>query len=80
MSYNASRSVTSSLHAYPEKVAAARCGWSYATIRRRRYDGSGPPYFQIGGSGKRVVYPVDALEAWIIANLRNGKSTDGCDK
>ena len=54
-----------------EQAAAGRCGWSYPTIRRHRFDGSGPPYFQVGGRGKRIVYPSNELEAWISANLKN---------
>ena len=62
--------------ALTENRAAEKCGWSYATIRRRRADGSGPPYIQVGGKGKRVVYPTKELDAWIAYNLRNGKRDD----
>ncbi len=72
MSQPEKRSAISTAHAVSEKRAADYCGWSYATIRRHRDRQSGPPYFQAGGKGKRVVYPLDALKAWIVANLCSG--------
>ncbi len=74
MSQTQKRSAISTAHAVSEKRAADHCGWSYATIRRHRDLHSGPPYFQVGGKGKRVVYPLEALKAWIVENLSNGKS------
>lgn len=80
MSQAQKRSAISSAHAVSEKRAADHCGWSYSTIRRHRHSQSGPPYFQVGGKGKRVVYPLDALNAWIAANLRNSNKHENGKK
>jgi hypothetical protein len=44
-----------------KKELAARSGLSEATIQRYK-DGGRIPFFQPGGKGGRVVFPIDAIE------------------
>jgi predicted DNA-binding transcriptional regulator AlpA len=64
--------VTSSLNAVlrtPE--AAAYCGSSASTFEKLRLNGGGPIYSKIG---RRVVYRIEDLDAWLAANRRRSTS------
>lgn len=51
--------------------AAAYCGSSASTFEKLRLTGGGPVYSKIG---RRVVYRVDDLDAWLAANRRRSTS------
>jgi predicted DNA-binding transcriptional regulator AlpA len=54
--------------------AAAYCGSSASTFEKLRLTGGGPVYSKIG---RRVVYRVDDLDAWLAANRRRSTSDTG---
>lgn len=54
--------------------AAAYCGSSASTFEKLRLRGGGPIYSKIG---RRVVYRVEDLDAWLAANRRRSTSDDG---
>ena len=45
--------------------AASRLGLSVSTLAKLRLSGAGPAYSKLG---RRVVYRLEDLEAWIVAN------------
>lgn len=51
--------------------AAQRIGFAAGTLEKMRVRGDGPPYLRL--SPRRVVYAVDALDAW--ARSHEFKST-----
>ena len=51
--------------------AAAYCGSSASTFEKLRLTGGGPVYSKIG---RRVVYRVEDLDAWLTANQRRTTS------
>jgi len=51
--------------------AAAYCGSSASTFEKLRLTGGGPVYSKIG---RRVVYRVEDLDAWLAANRRRSTS------
>jgi predicted DNA-binding transcriptional regulator AlpA len=54
--------------------AAEYCGSSASTFEKLRLTGGGPVYSKIG---RRVVYRVDDLDAWLAANQRRSTSDTG---
>lgn len=54
--------------------AAAYCGSSASTFEKLRLYGGGPIYSKIG---RRVVYRVEDLDAWLAANTRRSTSDVG---
>lgn len=54
--------------------AAAYCGSCASTFEKLRLYGGGPPYSKLG---RRVVYNVDDLDAWLAANKRRSTSDQG---
>lgn len=54
--------------------AAAYCGSSASTFEKLRLNGGGPIYSKIG---RRVVYRVEDLDAWLNANRRRSTSDSG---
>jgi hypothetical protein len=56
------------LHTDP---AAQYCGSSASTFEKLRLTGGGPLYCKIG---RRVVYAVADLDAWLLANQRRSTS------
>jgi predicted DNA-binding transcriptional regulator AlpA len=51
--------------------AAAYCGSSASTFEKLRLTGRGPVYSKIG---RRVVYRVEDLDAWLASNRRRSTS------
>lgn len=51
--------------------AAAYCGSSASTFEKLRLTGGGPVYAKLG---RRVVYRVEDLDAWLAANRRRSTS------
>jgi hypothetical protein len=51
--------------------AAAYCCSAASTFEKLRLSGAGPAYSKIG---KRVVYRVEDLDAWLAANRRRSTS------
>ncbi len=51
--------------------AAEYCGSSASTFEKLRLTGGGPAYSKIG---RRVVYCVEDLDAWLAANKRRSTS------
>lgn len=51
--------------------AAEYCGSSASTFEKLRLTGGGPVYSKIG---RRVVYRVEDLDAWLAANRRRSTS------
>lgn len=51
--------------------AAKYCGSSASTFEKLRLTGGGPVYSKIG---RRVVYRVEDLDAWLAANRRRSTS------
>lgn len=49
----------------PSPEAARHIGLKPHTLRVWRMAGRGPAYVRLGGPRGRVVYEVDALEAWL---------------
>ena len=54
--------------------AATYCGSSASTFEKLRLTGGGPIYSKIG---RRVVYRIDDLDAWLAANRRRSTSDMG---
>ena len=54
--------------------AALRLGLSPRTLEKHRCYGTGPAFHKLGG---RVVYSVEALEAWVAMGLRRSTSDPG---
>ncbi len=54
--------------------AAAYCGSSASTFEKLRLKGGGPVYSKIG---RRVVYRVEDLDAWLAENRRRSTSDTG---
>ena len=54
--------------------AAAYCGSSASTFEKLRLRGGGPVYCKIG---RRVVYRVEDLDAWLAENRRRSTSDTG---
>lgn len=54
--------------------AAKYCGSSASTFEKLRLTGGGPVYSKIG---RRVVYRVEDLDAWLDANRRRSTSDAG---
>lgn len=54
--------------------AAAYCGSSPSTFEKLRLTGGGPVYSKIG---RRVVYRVVDLDAWLASNRRRSTSDPG---
>jgi predicted DNA-binding transcriptional regulator AlpA len=52
-------------------AAAEYCGSSSSTFEKLRLTGGGPLYSKIG---RRVVYAVADLDAWLLANQRRSTS------
>jgi predicted DNA-binding transcriptional regulator AlpA len=57
--------------------AATYCGSSASTFEKLRLTGGGPVYSKLG---RRVVYRVEDLDAWLAANRRRSTSDQGTDK
>lgn len=55
-------------HAVDVFGASQRTGLSVRTLRYRRGVGQGPPSYRLG---KRVMYDVSALDAWVKAEKTN---------
>lgn len=57
---------------------------SVGTLANLRVAGGGPLFFKEGNArGSRILYPVDALDAWaahILGGLRSSTSDTGTDK
>ena len=53
--------------------AAAYCGSSASTFEKLRLTGGGPVYSKLG---RRVVYRVEDLDAWLEAHRRRSTSQD----
>lgn len=58
----------------PEAEAARHYGVSPRTLRRRRAEGTGPPYFRFG---RRVFYSRADLRAWAAARRFRNTSEEG---
>jgi predicted DNA-binding transcriptional regulator AlpA len=58
------------------KEAAEYCQSSKSTFEKLRLTGGGPVYSKIG---RRVVYRVEDLDAWLDENRRRSTSDDGSD-
>jgi molybdenum cofactor biosynthesis enzyme MoaA len=58
----------------PTAPAAEYCGSAASTFEKLRLTGGGPLYSKIG---RRVVYAVADLDAWLIANRRRSTSDRG---
>jgi hypothetical protein len=54
--------------------AAEHCGSTASTFEKLRLKGGGPVYSKIG---RRVVYRVEDLDAWLAANRRRSTSDPG---
>jgi predicted DNA-binding transcriptional regulator AlpA len=54
--------------------AAEYCGSSSSTFEKLRLTGGGPVYSKLG---RRVVYRVEDLDAWLAANRRRSTSDAG---
>ena len=54
--------------------AANHCGSSASTFEKLRLTGGGPVYSKIG---RRVVYRVEDLDAWLHSNKRRSTSDKG---
>jgi predicted DNA-binding transcriptional regulator AlpA len=54
--------------------AAAYCGSCASTFEKLRLYGGGPLYSKLG---RRVVYNVEDLDAWLAANKRRSTSDQG---
>ena len=56
------------------EAAAAYCGSSASTFEKLRLTGGGPIYSKIG---RRVVYRVEDLDAWLSSKRRKSTSDPG---
>ena len=54
--------------------AAKRVGLSHRTLEKHRCYGTGPAFHKLGG---RVVYSIEALDAWVALGLRRSTSDPG---
>lgn len=54
--------------------AAAYCGSSSSTLEKLRLHGGGPVFSKLG---RRVVYRIEDLDAWLAANRRRSTSDAG---
>lgn len=54
--------------------AADYCGSSASTFEKLRLTGGGPPYLKVG---RRVVYDVRDLDAWLASKKRRSTSDPG---
>ena len=54
--------------------AAIHLGLSARTLEKHRCYGTGPAFHKLGG---RVVYSIEALEAWVALGLRRSTSDPG---
>jgi len=54
--------------------AARRLGLSPRTLEKHRCYGTGPAFHKLGG---RVVYSVEAIDAWVALGLRRSTSDPG---
>jgi hypothetical protein len=54
--------------------AALRLGLSPRTLEKHRCYGTGPAFHKLGG---RVVYSIEALDAWVALGLRRSTSDPG---
>lgn len=54
--------------------AAVRLGLSPRTLEKHRCYGTGPAFHKLGG---RVVYSIEALDAWAACGLRRSTSDPG---
>lgn len=57
---------------FPEQLSS-RIGISVQTLARWRCEGRGPGYVKIG---KRVAYPVDAVDKWLGSCTRQSPNDD----
>ena len=57
--------------AMPTREAAEYCGSAASTFEKLRLTGGGPIYSKLG---KRVVYRIEDLDAWLNANRRRSTS------
>jgi hypothetical protein len=55
----------------PQGSAARCCGVSPRTLEKWRVSGDGPPFYKVG---KKVVYDVDELNAWMASRRRRNTS------
>ena len=58
----------------PVSEAARFVGLSKSTLDKLRISGGGPTYLQLG---RRVLYDVADLEAWLTSKRRSSTSDDG---
>ncbi len=58
----------------PVSEAARLIGLSKSTLDKLRISGGGPTYLQLG---RRVLYDVADLEAWLISKRRSSTSDNG---
>lgn len=56
------------------REAATYIGSSASTLEKLRLTGGGPPFAKIG---RRVVYRIEDLDAWLAANRRRSTSDTG---
>lgn len=57
--------------------AATYCGSSASTFEKLRVFGGGPAYLKIG---RRVVYALEDLDAWLATKRRSSTSDAGADR
>jgi predicted DNA-binding transcriptional regulator AlpA len=55
-------------------AAAAYCGSSASTFEKLRLTGGGPAFIKLG---RRVVYRIEDLDAWLAENRRRSTSDTG---
>jgi hypothetical protein len=58
----------------PEQVAELLPGVTKNTLAMWRYERKGPNYYKLG---RKVVYALDELEAWIVASAGGRERGDG---
>jgi predicted DNA-binding transcriptional regulator AlpA len=71
-----SQSHTPTTKAFSTSEAAQYCGSSASTFEKLRLTGGGPVYSKLG---RRVVYRIEDLDAWLAANRRRSTSDQGTD-
>lgn len=64
------------VHLLPKEVAK-RLRTSKRTLERLRANGEGPPWFKLGA---KVLYPLQALEAYEQSNLSNQREAQNHDQ
>lgn len=57
--------------------AAAYCGSAASTFEKLRLTGAGPRFVKMG---RRVVYRVEDLDAWLAENIRRSTSDKGAKR